>query len=81
MASRRVLVLASSLSALLLLLFGVFQQLGAAFLSLPAQWLLIAVLPVVVALFIGGYISRFKGFGVELEAALTAPVTFEAVTW
>ena len=76
MASRKgfALVVASLLSVILLLGFGALQEFDAAFLRLSPQWLLVALFPIVVALFVGGYVSRFKGFGVELEAAIGAPV-------
>ncbi len=45
------------------------------FLTLPTQWIFVAVLPILVALFVGGYITKFEGFGVKLETDLKAPVS------
>jgi len=59
----------------LLLFFGILQDREAKFLSLSSQWIVISILPILVALFVGGYITKFKGFGVELEAALKEPVS------
>ncbi|HKJ28240.1 MAG TPA: hypothetical protein VJ965_11425, partial [Anaerolineales bacterium] len=70
----RVMVIGVAVSLVLLFLFGYMQQVGAKFLDLSEQWIFLAILPVVVALFVGGYITRFKGFGVELETALKEPV-------
>jgi len=59
---------------MLLIVFVLGQQRGAAFLGLPAQWLATAFLPVLIGLVTGGYLSRFSGFGLVLEAALNTPV-------
>ena len=63
------------LSVVILVTFGVLQEREAKFLSLESQWIFIAILPLLVALFIGGYITRFSGFGFDLEAALKEPVS------
>ena len=75
MKKEKILLLGSGIATVLLILFFVFQSYDASFLKLSAQWLALALLPAIFALFIGGYISKFKGFGVELESALQAPVT------
>jgi hypothetical protein len=62
-------------SIVLLLLFGILQDREAKFLSLSSQWIVISILPILVALFVGGYITKFKGFGIELEAALKETVS------
>jgi hypothetical protein len=59
----------------LLLIFGLLQERNAKFLALSSQWIFISILPIVVALFVGGYITKFKGFGVELETALKESVS------
>lgn len=69
------ILLGAIASIVLLLFFGVLQENGAKFLNLSPQWIFISILPLLVALFVGGYISKFKGFGVELESALKATVT------
>ena len=55
-------------SLVLLVVLGILQHTEAAFLKLPAHWLGVAALPVVVGLVAGGHLKRFKGFGIELEA-------------
>lgn len=42
--------------------------------NLSSQWLVLSAVPLLTALFIAGYVSRVKGFGVELESALRAPL-------
>lgn len=44
-------------------------------LDIPVAWLGLSVLPLLVALVIGGYIKTFRGFGVEVEAQLVQPVS------
>jgi len=70
-----VLIYGSILSVLLLLVLGILQIKEAKVLELPPQWLAIAVLPIIISLFISGFLSRFKGFGLEIEGTLQEPVT------
>jgi hypothetical protein len=74
MKKKGTLVFGAIVSIVLLLVLGVLQTVDAQFLRLPIHWLAIAILPVLFALFTGGFITRFKGFGVELETTLKAPV-------
>lgn len=69
------LFIGSALSIFLLILLLFLHLQFPAALDIPAHWLGIAVLPILVGLFVGGYISSFKGFGIELEAALKTPVS------
>ena len=76
MQNRNIIILVGiSSSLLLLIIFGVLQEKEAKFLTLSSQWIFLSILPILVALFVGGYITKFKGFGVELESALKAPVS------
>lgn len=43
-------------------------------LDIETKWLVISILPVLIVMFTGGYISSFKGFGIEIEASLKEPV-------
>jgi hypothetical protein len=61
-----------SVGILLLLLLIQFTK--PAVLNLPAHWLALAALPLLVTLFLGGYITKFSGFGLELEAAVKKTV-------
>lgn len=70
-----ILIIGTILSLLLLIIFGVLQEKEAKFLTLSNQWIVLSIFPIIVALFVGGYIAKFKGFGVELESALKASVS------
>jgi len=69
------MLIGASVSVVLLLLFGLLQEREAKFLSLSSQWIVVSIMPILVALFVGGYITKFKGFGVELESALKETVS------
>ena len=43
-------------------------------LKVPAQWIAIAALPIIIVLFAGGYIDKFSGFGIVLEKTLNSPI-------
>ncbi len=69
-----ILTIGSIVSAILLITLGLLQMNDSKILQLPSQWLAIIILPVLIALLVGGFITRFKGFGVELESSLKTPV-------
>lgn len=58
------------LSAALIALFLYFRWKHYPFLDLDVKWLIVAGVPLLLSLFLGGYIKTFKGLGVELEANL-----------
>jgi hypothetical protein len=70
----RLLIICSILSLGMLIVLAILQYHGSDILKLEAKWLAISGSPVLVALFGGGYINRFKGFGVELESKLKSPI-------
>lgn len=74
MKKENVLLVGAMMSLSLLAIFGWLQTEDSKLLQLSSQWLIIAILPIILSLFIGGFITRFKGFGVELESTLKAPV-------
>ena len=80
MTKENTLITGAILSLILLSVFGWLQTTESKLLQLPSQWLGIAVLPILLALFVGGFITRFKGFGVELETTLKAPVASLSLT-
>jgi len=43
-------------------------------LALEAKWLIIVGIPILLGLITGGYIHKFKGFGIELETLLENPI-------
>ena len=69
------LAIGAIVSTALLAVFLLFQHNQADVLKLESRWLLVAGVPLLAALIVGGYIKSFKGFGVELEASLNKPVT------
>jgi CBS domain-containing protein len=72
---KEIIAVGAIASVVLLLFFGFLQEEGAKFLNLPVQWLFVSILPILIALFVGGYITEFEGFGVKLKSILKAPVT------
>lgn len=69
------LVLGISCSTIILILLLLGQQFETKALTLEIQWLALSSVPLILALFVGGYVQTFKGFGVELEARLETPVS------
>jgi len=69
------LTIGAVVSVVLLATFLLFQYNDSIVLKLESRWLLVAGVPLLAALIVGGYIKSFKGFGVELEASLSKPVT------
>lgn len=57
-------------SIVLLLVFCILQAIQSSVINLPAQWLWISVLPILLALVVGGYIGKFKGAGFEFEPGM-----------
>lgn len=68
------IVIGTIFSIILLTIFLIFQYNQSGVLELESRWLLVAGVPILAALIIGGYIKSFKGFGIELEARLNKPV-------
>lgn len=69
-----ILIVSSFLSLILLIMFVVLQSKNSQILDLNTRWVLVAGVPLLVALVAGGYIRKFKGFGVELESKLRTPI-------
>ncbi len=63
-----------AISLLLLAGFLVLQIKMPKLLELDAKWIALSVLPVLLVLVTSGYISKFKGFGIELESRVNAQV-------
>ncbi|MFC2078929.1 hypothetical protein ACFLSZ_03005 [Candidatus Bipolaricaulota bacterium] len=71
----RILQIGAIGSLVLLAVLLMLQTLKVKPLELDAQWVAVAALPAIIALFAGGYVTKFTGFGMELETALKTPVT------
>jgi hypothetical protein len=70
-----ILILCTSISVMLLIVFFILQINDNSALKLDGKWLAMVGVPLLVGLIAGGYITKFKGFGVELETRLKNPVT------
>ena len=68
------LILSAIASLLLLTVFIRIKAKKPDWLELDSKWLAVSTLPILVGLFSGGYITSFKGLGIEIEAALQEPV-------
>lgn len=74
--NRRALLVGSAGSIILLAVALILQAQHSWVLKVPTQWLAVALLPVLVGLALGGYISRFTFAGVEVEAPPLKPVGY-----
>ncbi len=63
------------LTMLLLSVFLLLHYTKSELLNLHTKWILIAFAPLLVALIAGGYIRKFKGFGIEFEAIFNRPLS------
>ncbi len=61
-------------SVLLLALFLFLQQNDSKMLNLEIKWLVVASIPLIIAILRSNIIQKFKGFGVELETRLQEPI-------
>jgi len=57
-------------STALLIFFSTLQIFGSPIVQLPVQWLWISMMPILLALVVGGYIGKFKGAGLEFEPGM-----------
>lgn len=78
--SGNIIFVGFAISILLILIFGLIHASGSEFLDFPIQWLGVALMPFLLSFFAAGYITSFKGFGIELEAALNASVKSTDIT-
>jgi hypothetical protein len=70
----------TGISLLLLVIFFIFQYHNSNLLQLEPKWLILAGVPVLIGLFIGGYIKSFKGLGLELESNLKEPIPLKLIS-
>ena len=61
-------------SVLLLILFLLLQQNDSKMLNLEIKWLVVASVPLIIAILRSNVIQKFKGFGIELETRLQESV-------
>jgi hypothetical protein len=80
LAQHKLLLISSTFSFLLLLIFSISQDNDAKMLGLEVKWLAVSAIPILIGLFIGGYIKNFKGFGLELEYNLKEPIPSKVIS-
>lgn len=76
----KLLIFSIAVSFILLIIFLVFQYYDLKILLLDIKWIILSGVPILIALFIDGYIKKFKGFGLELESNLSRPITLSIVS-
>jgi hypothetical protein len=69
-----IIILGIIASLLVLVAVLVLQETGSSILNIESRWLYVAGIPILVALIVGGYIVKFKGFGLEIETRLKNPL-------
>lgn len=81
MVKKHALLVASSIVSLLMLaIFLYLHSKNPQLLKLDIPWIVISFLPFLISLFVGDYIHKIKGFGVELERKFNAPVNSISLT-
>lgn len=68
------LIICCAVSIILLGVFVILQANSSKVMEMGTQWLFVAGVPLLIALIVGGYITKFKGFGIELESKLNTPI-------
>ena len=68
------LIVALLFSSLLIILFMYLNSNYTSLLKVDSKWLALSMLPVLIVLLTGGYIYKFKGFGIEIETSLKEPI-------
>ncbi|MDD3878332.1 MAG: hypothetical protein PHT69_17060 [Bacteroidales bacterium] len=76
----RLLIISLLFSVGLLVIFFIFQYYELKVLNLDIKWLVLSSIPILIGLFIGGYIKNFKGFGIELETNLKGQIPMTVVS-
>ena len=68
------LILAIFISLILISLFIYLKSSKPSLLEIESKWLFLSMIPILMALLTGGYIYKFKGFGIEIETSLKEPI-------
>ena len=71
---KKPIVIGSIVSILLFILILLLKVVNPTILEIDSKWLILAGVPLLVALLTGGYIQHFKGLGIEIESALARPM-------
>lgn len=71
MKDKKMVVLIGAIASIIIFIaLLILQGTNASILKLESRWLMLAGVPLLVALIVGGYIHKFKGFGLEIETRL-----------
>ncbi len=70
-----ILFVGSIASLLLLIIFMILTYFFPTPMGLDIKWVLVSLIPILLALIGGGYIKIFRGFGIEIETRITEPVS------
>lgn len=68
------LIVAVFFSSILISLLIYLKSSKPSLLEIESKWLALSMLPVLIVLLTGGYIYKFKGFGIEIETSLKEPI-------
>lgn len=52
------------------------QHFSPSVLQLDVKWIVVACIPLLIALIVGGYITEFTGFGITLRTTMKAPISW-----
>jgi hypothetical protein len=72
--NHQILILGLAVTFILLMIFIILQQFAPSAMQLDGKWIVVAAIPIILALIVGGYIKVIKGFGFELEVWTKKPV-------
>jgi hypothetical protein len=71
------IIIGGIISTILLVIFLLMQYYDFKGLALDVKWIAVCGIPILISVFISGFVKSFKGFGVELEANLSEPFNLE----
>jgi hypothetical protein len=71
------IIIGGLISIILLILFLILEYYDFKGLELDIKWIVVCGIPVIISIFISGFVKSFKGFGIELEANLSEPINLE----
>src|SRR3972149_3631895 len=72
--NHQLLMLGLAATFILLIIFTILQQFAPSAMQLDVKWIVVAAIPIILALIAGGYIKIVKGFGFELEVRIKEPI-------
>jgi hypothetical protein len=61
-------------SLILFLILSILINRESKVLDLSSEWIIFSLFPIIIGLFLGGYITKFKGLGIEIESAINEKI-------